>query len=96
MGRVNFSIFNREFQFISEKDDDEKLKELAQTFEEKIELLKSETKEVDTIKLLVYLSINLLNENIKLKEELENSNIKQEESLITQIIEKIKKMTEKE
>ncbi len=96
MGRVTFSIFNRDFQFISEKDDDEKLKDLAQKFKEKIEILKNETGESDTIKLLVFLSINLLNENIKIKEELDNSNSTENENIITQIIEKIKNITNKD
>ncbi|MCR4422341.1 MAG: cell division protein ZapA [Spirochaetales bacterium] len=96
MGRVTFSIFNRDFQFISEKDDDEKLKDLAQKFKEKIEILKNETGESDTIKLLVFLSINLLNENIKMKEELDNNNSTENENIITQIIEKIKNITSKD
>ena len=96
MGRVTFSIFNRDFQFISEKDDDEKLKDLAQKFKEKIEILKNETGESDTIKLLVFLSINLLNENIKIKEELDNTNSTENENIITQIIEKIKNITNKD
>jgi cell division protein ZapA (FtsZ GTPase activity inhibitor) len=96
LGRVTFSIFNRDFQFISEKDDDEKLKDLAQKFKEKIEILKNETGESDTIKLLVFLSINLLNENIKIKEELDNSNSTENENIITQIIEKIKNITNKD
>lgn len=96
MGRVTFSIFNREFQFISEKDDDVKLKMLAETFKDKIEKLKDDTNESDTIKLLVYLSINLLNENINLKEELDLKNSKENENTILQIIEKIKKTIEKE
>lgn len=96
MGRVTFSIFNREFQFISEKDDDLKLKMLAETFKDKIEKLKNDTNESDTIKLLVYLSINLLNENVNLKEELDLKNSKENENTILQIIEKIKKTIEKE
>jgi cell division protein ZapA (FtsZ GTPase activity inhibitor) len=96
LGRVTFSIFNRDFQFISEKDDDEKLKDLAQKFKEKIEILKNETGESDTIKLLVFLSINLLNENIKMKEELDNNNSTENENIITQIIEKIKNITSKD
>lgn len=96
MGRVTFSIFNREFQFISEKDDDQKLEELANQFQEKIELLKNDTKEVDPLKLLVFLSINLLNENKKLKLEIEKNDFSDEESKIIQIIEKIKKITKKE
>lgn len=96
MGRVTFSIFNREFQFISEKDGDDKLKMLSEIFKDKIEKLKKDTNESDKIKLLVYLSINLLNENINLKEELDLKNSKEEENTILQIIEKIKKTIEKE
>ncbi len=96
MGRVTFSLFNREFQFISEKDDDEKLKDLSDKFKQKIEILKNETNEEDSIKLLVYLSINLLNENLKLKEELEKNNSFEQENIILQIIDKIKKTINKD
>jgi len=96
LGRVTFSLFNREFQFISEKDDDEKLKDLSDKFKQKIEILKNETNEEDSIKLLVYLSINLLNENLKLKEELEKNNSFEQENIILQIIDKIKKTINKD
>lgn len=96
MGRVTFSLFNREFQFISEKDDDDKLKDLSNKFKQKIEILKNETNEEDSIKLLVYLSINLLNENLKLNEELEKNNSFEQENIILQIIDKIKKTINKD
>ncbi|GEM_PF-1942243 len=96
MGRVTFSLFGRDFQFISDKDDDEKLVNLAELFQKKIELLKKETKESDSLKLLVFLCINLLNENLKLKEEINKDNSKENESIILQLIEKIKKTTNKD
>jgi len=96
LGRVTFSLFGRDFQFISDKDDDEKLVNLAELFQKKIELLKKETKESDSLKLLVFLCINLLNENLKLKEEINKDNSKENESIILQLIEKIKKTTNKD
>lgn len=95
MGRVTFSLFNREFQFISEKDDDSKLKELAEKFEQKLEEIKNETNEIDFIKLLVYLSINLFNENLKLKEQIAKNDNVEQENIILQIIDDIKKVINK-
>ena len=39
MGRVGFSIFGRDFQFISEKDDQQTLSDLVSEFQSKIEQL---------------------------------------------------------
>ncbi len=96
MGKVTFSIFGRDFQFISDKDDDDKLKNLAELFKEKIEILKKETNETDALKLMVFLCINLIKENTFLKEEISKNYSKENESMILQVIEKIRKTVNKE
>ena len=68
MGKINFEIFNRNFEISSEIETDEYLKNLVELFKEKIEKLENLTKMEDKIKLLVYFAINLLDENIKIKE----------------------------
>jgi|GEM_PF-4219654 cell division protein ZapA (FtsZ GTPase activity inhibitor) len=68
MGKINFEVFNRNFEISSEIETDEYLKNLIELFKEKIEKLENLTKMEDKIKLLVYFAINLLDENIKIKE----------------------------
>lgn len=68
MAKINFEIFNRNFEISSEFESEDYLKNLVQTFREKIEKLENLTKIEDKIKLLVYFAINLLDENIKIKE----------------------------
>ena len=95
MGRVGFSIFGRDFQFISEKDDQQTFSDLVSEFQSKIEQLQEETLEKDTIKLLVFFCINLLNENNKLKRELLKVDDVDIEKEIEDIILKIDNLLEK-
>jgi len=96
LGRVTFSLFGRDFHFISDKDDDEKLKQLTEQFQQKIELLKKETNETDSLKLLVFLCINLMNENLKLNDEIIKNNSLENDNIILQLLDKIKKTINKE
>ncbi|MCX8058098.1 MAG: cell division protein ZapA [Spirochaetes bacterium] len=68
MAKINFELFSRNFEISSEIETEEYLKNLIQLFKEKIEKLENLTKMEDKIKLLVYFAINLLDENIKIKE----------------------------
>lgn len=69
MGECRFTLFNRELRIISENADNERLKMLVALFTEKIEDLRRMTKEEDPVKVLVFLGLNLLDENHRLRKD---------------------------
>jgi len=87
MAKIKFEIFSKEFFLSSEEATEKELENLVKVFKEKLNNLERSLKIDDNIKLLVYLSINLLDENIKLKKQsIENNfNLPFAESLIRKI-----------
>ncbi len=67
MSQIHFTLFGKEFQISSNQDNEAHLRKLISIFQERIEQIKDKSKEEDAIRLLVYLSLNFLDENIKIK-----------------------------
>jgi len=69
MANITFSIFGKEFVISSDNENEEHLNNLIKLFTEKVEQLKKASNEDDPIRQLVYLSLNFLDDNIRLRKD---------------------------
>ena len=69
MAKITFEAFGKEYTITSNQDDQQHLENLVATFQDRTEDLQKSSEINDPLRLMVYFSINLLNENIKIKKK---------------------------
>lgn len=99
MAKLTLELFNKEFAIISENKNEIELKNILEIFKQKVEDIEKNYKIDNPLKILVYLSINLLDENINIKKQsilnnLKNSDNEIDENNFSQLINKINRVLE--
>lgn len=100
MAKITLELFNKEFAIISDNKNEIELKNLLEIFKEKVKDIEKNYKIDNPLKILIYLSINLLDENINIKKQKILENLKNNDNHLNKdynfekLLEKINRVLE--